>query len=349
MNFFSLLNLKNQRNLIYFLALTAAMLLNSCNIQNNSPDISFYYWKTRFSLSSIESKILNNYQVKKLYIRYFDIDLDGNNHPIPVSPLIFEQNIENLKVVPVIYIKNKVFTNSKTDISQLAEKTHSLISQINKKNKIDIDEIQLDCDWTAESCKMYFNFIDAIRKMGNFKISATIRLHQVKYFRQTKIPPVDEGVLMYYNMGQIATDNTNSIYERQTAKKYIGSMKNYPLQLNIALPIFAWGIHIRNGKTIDLINKMDIGSFETDTHFVELKKNRLKAKSNCIKFGYYFKEGDEIKTEQILPDDLLEMAGDLNKNLKQTPHEIIFYDLDSINLKRYDNENQFFKEIIDHF
>ena len=196
-----------------------------CCTSQDQPVISFYYWKTVFKLSNLEKETLKDNNVTKLYIRYFDIDLDANKKPFPVSPIHFNEVPSSFTVVPVIYIKNKVMLEKTIDIEELATKTNDFIIQINQKNKLNCTEIQIDCDWSLESQSNYLEFVKAFKKISKKKLSATIRLHQVKYFKKTKIPEVDSGVLMYYNMGTIAADASNSIYDQEIALRYLSSLK----------------------------------------------------------------------------------------------------------------------------
>jgi hypothetical protein len=152
---------------------------------------------------------------------------------------------------------------------------------------------------------------------------------------------------MYYNMGKIAPDSLNSIYDRNIANRYLSSLKNYPLPINIALPIYSWGIHIRDGKIIGLRNKIDINNLKNNSSFVLTKDNWFTIARSNFKDGTYYKENDLLKIETITSADLLEMANDLEENTVQNPKEIIFYDLDEFNIKNY--ETAFFKKIIDCF
>ena len=323
------------------------LVVSSCH-NSEKPMLSFYYWKTVFNLSETEKTILSENKVSKLYIRYFDIDLDPKTKkPIPNAPIIFTIEPTNFIVTPVIYIKNQVMLNPNLDIKDLAQKTYNYIQQINSKNHISCQEIQIDCDWTLSSKSNYLAFIDAFKKISGKKLSATIRLHQIKYFKETKIPNVDKGVLMYYNMGEIASNSQNSIYEQKIASKYLSSLKKYPLPLDIALPIYSWGIHIRQNRVLGLLNKIDVASFQKDTNFVTTKNNFYKARNNVFKNGTFFKKNDELKLEFVSENKLLEMTTDLKQNLKQNPDEIIIYDLDQFNLKKY--EKNIFTQVINRF
>ncbi|WP_241676569.1 hypothetical protein [Flavobacterium pectinovorum] len=322
-------------------------LLISCG-KNDKPIIAFYYWKTIFKLSQNETEVLRDNNVTKLYVRYFDISLHPENQqPIPVSPIRFQQNANNFTIVPVVFIQNKVMLLPDLDIDDLAQKTFSFIEEINAKNKIQCNEIQIDCDWTLKSKDNYLKFIERFKKLSQKKLSATIRLHQVKYFRKTKIPNVDSGVLMYYNMGTIAPDAANSIYDKKIAERYLKSLKKYPLHLDLALPIYSWGVHIRNQKVIGLRSKINVNELNKDQNFEQINAVFFKVKQSNYKNGVFYEENDLLKTEAISPEDLLEMADDLDDNLAQKPKEIIFYDLDEFNLKNY--EKNIFKQVISCF
>ena len=198
------------------------LLLLSCQKQEK-PILSFYYWKTVFKFSESEKAILKNNQVQKLYVRYFDIDLlEKTNEAFPKAPIQFQEKTIGFKVVPVVYIKNKVFLNPKINLEELATKTNSFINQINAKNYIAINEVQFDCDWTLTSKDAFFKFIEAFKKVAKVNISATIRLHQIKDKSQTGIPPIKKGVLMYYaTSNPLDFKDENSILDNDIANNYI--------------------------------------------------------------------------------------------------------------------------------
>ncbi|RZJ30564.1 MAG: hypothetical protein EOO48_04660 [Flavobacterium sp.] len=311
------------------------------------PVISFYYWKTVFRLSDDEKSALSENHVRKLYIRYFDVNINADSgQPFPESAIRFTQH-PAFDVVPVIYIRNEVFLDKRTDVSVLVKKTLDFVGQINSKNNIDCSEIQIDCDWSLASRDNYLKFVKIFKKLSRVRLSATIRLHQVKYFDITKIPDVDKGVLMYYNMGKIAPDSFNSIYDQKIAAQYIKSLSKYPLALNVALPVYSWAIQIRNRRVVGLRNKFDIGDFQADTNFVSLADGRIKVKNSVFKSGAFYREGDILKPETIKAAQLLEMADDLSENQTSPPKEIIFYDLDELNLRKYDKT--IFQEVADRF
>lgn len=316
------------------LSLLSILFILACRKPSDTVlPISFYYWKTNYKLSQSEQMYLTSHHTQHLYIRYFDIDLSENKQAIPISPILYaEKPTKSLEITPVIYIKNKVFLEKEIDTRALAQKVWSFIQQINTKTGLTTNEIQIDCDWSLNSRATYFSFLQALSEVSAQKISATIRLHQVKYYQKTGIPPVYRGVLMYYNMGSIAADTSNSIYSRDIAEKYLPSLQNYQLPLDIALPIYSWAVHSSEDKVVNLISKVQAAAFSADTNFVRISHTRYQAKSATIKKGFYFKQGDIVKIENTTAADRKVMLNDLLQHLKTPPKELIYYDLDAENI-----------------
>ena len=310
-------------------------LLAACSTKTEKINTAFYFWRTTFSLTETEQQYLKNLEVKKLYIRYFDVGLQ-NNEAIPVAPIVFNVKPLGYSVVPVVYIKNEVFLQNEAADS-LAVKVYSYIQQINKSVNVSVNEIQFDCDWSLKSKQNYFQFLEEFKKLHP-NLSATIRLHQIKYPDKTGIPDVDKGVLMYYNMGVINAGEDNSIYSQKIARNYINSLQNYNLPLNMALPIFSWGVHIRSNQVTNLIGGLRVNDL-TEAQFEKITENRFKVVKDVVFKGRYLAKDDEIKIEAVSADQLKEMMHDIKKNSKHKPNEIIFYDLNENNLKAYEKED----------
>jgi hypothetical protein len=47
------------------------------------PEISFFYWKSTFNVKDVSGRWLDSIPVNKLYIRFFDVDVDVNLGPVP--------------------------------------------------------------------------------------------------------------------------------------------------------------------------------------------------------------------------------------------------------------------------
>ena len=322
-----------------------ALLCVSCigTTSSSNPTLSFYYWKTTFTLDAVEKEALTNFGVRKLYIRYFDVGLKGGS-AVPISPVVFKEAVPLVEVVPVVYIKNEVVLNEKLEVKTLANQLVDFVLQINEHNNIDCQEIQIDCDWTLASKDRFFALIEQLRKETEMKISATIRLHQVKYASKTGIPNVDRGVLMYYNMGRISADSLNSVYDRSIAQKYLSGLKDYPLDLDYALPIYSWVVHSRKGQVVRLISRLRTNDLQQQSEFELFQPNQFRVKQEISRFGFVFQKGDVLKVESVTAEQLKEMTTDLYQASGKCPNEIILYDLNSKNINYYDKE--VFKEMV---
>lgn len=309
-------------------------VLFSCT-PNDTPTSSFYYWKTVFQLTPLEKNFLQKHPKTSLYVRYFDVKLiDGQ--PFPVAPIYFREKKIASNIIPVVFIKNEVFLSKELHIEGLADKIVSLVQQINTKNHMFNQEIQIDCDWSLESKDRFMGFLKVLKRKYDKTISATIRLHQIKYFRDTKVPPVDYGVLMFYNMGKLQNQESNSIYDAKVAEQYLPSLAKYPLPLKAAFPIFSWIKHSRNNQIVQLISKTNADIFKNNPNF-EAKENGFLVKQNVLFHSHFFKEGDQIIPESISESDLHEMQELLSKYQKDIVASVIYYDFDEFNIKKYPN------------
>lgn len=313
--------------------------LLSCSKPANEP--SFYFWRTTATLSQKEKETLKENNIKTLYVRFFDVDLDPLTQQLkPVGVL---DSIESLSlsdtIIPVVYITNRTFLNM-SDSSAITLARHI----VKKVNGIyaHYKELQIDCDWSHKTKSVYFRFLKAVKQQSGFgkKITATIRLHQIKYQLKTGVPPVDGGMLMFYNMGNLhQEEGPNSIFDLATAKKYTSYLAQYQLHLDVALPIFSWFIHYRNGSVIAIHSKRRMPTI-VDTNFFSANKNKLifKVKKNGLTEGVYYKTNDVLKYESPSDDELFEAVKLLKKNLAPANRRIVLFDLDDINLNNHEKK-----------
>ncbi len=335
-----------QNRIKLFAIFVYASLLTSCNDGNVA--VSFYYWKSVASADALQKTTLSDNDVKRLYVRYFDVKVNERNLPIPEAPLRGTSEIfNNLEIIPVVYIKNDVFVKMSAEyMPTFVADCADLIRQMNTHFKVSPSEVQFDCDWSPSTQKPFFDFLRQFRKAYPAVLSSTIRLHQYKYPKTTGVPPVDKGVLMYYNMGKIGADTLNSVYERNTARRYLTPTTPYPLPLAVALPIFNWGIHIRGGKVVQLLSKIAKNELSALPQIERIATQRYRAKQSVFFAGIYLKQGDEIKIESIAQQQLTEMADDIKESVPNAINEVIFFDLDDKNIKKYDT--QIFQKVAHH-
>jgi len=329
------------------LLLSFFVLAIGCKNHKNKIAPSFYYWKSEFSISKAETEYLKQLGCTKLYVRFFDVDLeDEKRFPVPVS-VLQSGDIRNtgLQIVPVIFITNRVFSNANdSSVKNLATKVALKIKAICEKGNISpIHEIQIDCDWSLKTRESFFDFLKELRSAflpAKIVLSATIRLHQVKFAKKTGIPPVDRGMLMYYNMGDVKSHKTgNSILDFEKAERYVNFIDKYPLPLDIALPLYSWGVLFRRGQVIDLVNNLDIKSIAKDNLFKISRDNLYRCDSDHYFLGQYFYKNDILRIEETKYKDLTKAAKQLSRHLPHHDFTLAFYHLDSTIIQKYSNEN----------
>ncbi|ARK09222.2 hypothetical protein A6C57_02155 [Fibrella sp. ES10-3-2-2] len=321
----------------------AGLLLASCQpkTQRTAELLpAFYHWKTTFAPTVSDRATLDTLGVKTLYVRFFDVDWDeAKRTAIPKATIHFGQRPgEGLRVVPVVYITNRTVANLQpVNVPELARNLTRLISQLADQQAIRTDEIQLDCDWTRTTRSTYFSLLTAIAREAKVPLSATIRLHQVKFAAQTGVPPVARGMLMAYNTGDWKQPETrNSILDLNDLKAYTDYLPGYPLPLDIALPLFRWTVVYRRGRFLTLLNNVGRAQVralpglqpQTDT-------TRYVASRDTLVLGVQLRRGDLLRTEVCSVADLRAATDILLAQLPDQLRTFTLYHLDSTVLHPY--------------
>ncbi len=304
-------------------------LIVSCSRKENHP-YTFYYWKTQLKLDNEEKKALNKATVPYLYTRFFDVDkVNGKFQPVAV--ITKDKSFQtDKKIVPRVFITNQALLGISADeIKFLAESIHHLVQKKSEEYHLSINnEIQIDCDWTAGTRNDYFKFLKALKKVSGKEITCTLRLHQVKDKKQTGIPPVEKVYLMCYSTSSpLENSDKNSILDVNILKSYLSKLEDYPVKkIEVALPIYSWGIvtnHLGKHKLINALSKRDL---ETP-NFRKRSDHEIEVLKDGFYFGSYLNKGFTIKAEEISEEQLEDVTEFLQKKI---PHfTIIYYQLDS--------------------
>ena len=303
-----------------------------------------YYWKTVFELDQKDLNWIKENNIQKIYTRFFDVDWNSTEkQALPVGSLrVVTNKIPDIEIIPVVFITNRTFLNiPDSGVSDLALKVFSKIkSQVSEFNHLNIKEIQLDCDWTETTKSKYFDFINSIKRAcekENISLTATIRLHQVKYFKKTGVPPVSRGSLMFYNMSSVSDFETkNSIFNEDIAKKYLVNFDQYPLQLDVILPAFSWGVWFNHNKITGIINDVSFDELNDNSNFKQLKNNSFRVQKSFYFHERYLKANDVIRVEEITPETTLLAAELIAPYIKNDSLVVSIYHLNKKVTKNYD-------------
>lgn len=151
--------LKFYQFVLQWIPVLLPVFLFSCHIKNANRVVepSFYYWKSVLKLSDFEKQRLHDLHIKTLYVKFFDVAWDASgNTAVPVAALQASENQlpADVSVVPVVFITNECIQKIDSAAAvTLAANIYTLIKSIYHTRHFSdsggINEIQIDCDWTA--------------------------------------------------------------------------------------------------------------------------------------------------------------------------------------------------------
>jgi hypothetical protein len=337
---------------------------------------AFYYWKTRLSLDKASAKLADDLRVGRFYLRLFDVEYSPlYGEAVPVGSLdansFYSGYATTKPFTPVVFISNNAFSHldaqgctvlAEKIVRKVAEYKGQLAEAMSNNLPYDdaqpyeenqrlrdslkavyleaVGELQIDCDWTASTRERYFQFLKEVKQRlpKGQGLSCTLRLHQYKYREETGVPPVDRAMLMCYNMDDIKNPDTeNSIFSAAVAKKYLAE-KGYPLPLDVALPIFSWGILFREGVFKGILNNLDENLVRADSQLEKIGGNRYRFKVDAEIGNTYIREGDVLRLEQPDKQEIEEVIKLLNSKIDTRQSTVAFYHWDEQLIKNYQNE-----------
>jgi hypothetical protein len=315
-------------------------LLPCCRPGGPAATVSFYHWKQVLALEPGIRNFLERARVGRLFIRFFDVDLDAGGRAVPVSELEYRGGLPgDVRVIPVVFLAERVF-RSACDPARLAGQVAGKIRQIAARCGFARPrEIQVDCDWTEGSRTRFFAFLEAMRGCcpAGTALSATLRLHQVKFRDREGVPPVDRATLMLYNMGRVESPAAgNSIIDAGIFRAYAGGLAGYPLRFDLALPIYRWGLVYRLDRLARILN--DLGADEVAAAgdaMQSLGDGRWLCRRETHLGGAAIFPGDLLRLEAAdfaVVRDCLHLA---REELGRRPLGLVFYHLDAASLARF--------------
>lgn len=318
------------------------------------PIRAFYYWQNQaWELSNKEQQTIQNLKVKKLYVKFFEVDKNDVQGIFPfaknelnLSP--YDTLVTKIEVVPTVYIRNEVFKQiSRKELYELAENILFLIEKKFKKqyeeNPIP-KEIQMDCDWTESTKDNYHLFLIILKqkmlKKPFFKkvsTSATLRLYAYKFPEKMGVLPVDRAMLMCYNLiPPFEAGDRNSILNLNELNKYLVGADTYPIPLDIALPIYSSVQVYQNNSFAGIIYNEDANFFK---HTKKLNNSWYLSKMDTVINGIFLRKGDKLKVEKTTFKTLDRATNSIIENveLDENPTIALFH-LEDYELTNFTHE-----------
>lgn len=346
------------------LSLFALVALTACTRQsakNVEAARAMYFWRTDFRLSEEETAFLCTHDISKIYLRYFDVTVNGAGQVMPNATVSFTTDtLEGLEIIPTVFIVENCLQHN---MDSIAQKLVARILQMNQTHhRGDVKEIQIDCDYTHRSRERFYAFLNEMRnelQPKGIRLSATIRLHQLSM----PPPPVDYGALMVYNTGNVANPNgRNPILSIEDVAPFLKKLDDYPLPLCAAYPIFDWVAlygnesqqltpntqhqtlrHLLYGHSLEdttLYKPLEDGKY------LVLASRTLPTTLGRDAAGIHLHVGDTIRHWQCDISDILKVKNAVEKHRSGINNRVILYHLDKQSLNHYKHED--YEKIFSH-
>ena len=352
------------------LSLFALIAIIACTRQS-AKDVesarAMYFWRTDFRLSEEEAAFLRAHDISKIYLRYFDVVVNGAGQVMPNATVSFTTDtLEGIEIIPTVFIVENCLCHNMDSIAQ------KLVSRILRMNQThhrgNVKEIQIDCDYTHRSRERFYAFLNEMRnelQPKGIRLSATIRLHQLSM----PPPPVDYGALMIYNTGNVADPKgRNPILSIEDVAPFLKKLDNYPLPLCAAYPIFDWVALYGNkapsqpspvgeetAERRGSLRYLLYGhSLEDTTLYKPLEDGKyLVVASRTLPTtigrdaaGIHLHVGDTIRHWQCDINDILKVKNAVEKQRSGINNRVILYHLDNQSLNHYKHED--YEKIFSH-
>lgn len=330
-----------RRSVLCWIVLSGA----ACHQPPTARSLAFYYWQTTFHLPATERQYLDSLHCHTLYVKFLDVGRDpgpGEIRPFSQLEVSDTTGLAGRQIVPTVFLTNTVFQNIAAEkIDWLASKTATALQRIVREFPAgSVGSLyQFDCDWTSSTRAAFFDFLQKIRPYlpPGSQLSATIRLHQYKAPKQTGVPPVERGMLMLYNTGDLDDPaEINSIFQPAAARRYLhGAPADYPLPLDVALPVFSWALVYRDDTFWKILPAPGPADWADTTRFEATGPQRFRIRRGTFVGGHYLRPDDQLRVEAITPSLLREAAMLANQVHLADDATTAFFHLDSSTVSRY--------------
>jgi hypothetical protein len=308
---------------------------------------AFYYWRTVLQLSAAERQALAELRIERVYLRMFDVVWqDERAQQVGAVRLAEGQALPaNVELVPVVFVREEVLRRLPDEARRAM--TAELWREVQARAAamgFAPRQLQLDCDWTDGTREPFFAMLRELKELSGLPLSATIRLHQVKYRERTGVPPVERGMLMFYNMGKVSAEpGARAIFDSASASRYVSRVREYPLPLDVALPIWSWTVQVRGAGVVDVLQSTDPSELEGQSFLQRADGGRgvrYRATATAFFRGALLREGDELVGEVTGPQEAAAAAALLAPALAPlpsagTPRTLALFDLSERNLSRH--------------
>ena len=107
---------------------------------------------------------------------------------------------------------------------------------------------------------------------------------------------------MFYNMGRFSAEpEARAIFDPEAAERYLARVEDYPLPLDVALPIWSWVRHVRGGRVVGLMQDTDVADLADKSWLRPAGPRRFEVTDTAFLDGVLLRRGDLLEPEESTP------------------------------------------------
>jgi len=314
-------------------------LFNSCSEQGKTKN-AFLIRNNHIQFDEYRRDLLRQTNTNRIYIKIFDVVFnEWQQRPLPFAQVEFDSaslkwlKSSGIEIVPVLNINNDLLEKVNPDrINALADRVMMLLkTRLDQFDIMNEKIVHIDCDWSVASKEKYFDLLRYLEMLPFFsgkQITVAVRPRQVENIGQYGVPPVKRAV---YTL-----DAQNEEFQPDL-------IKDYPLGLEVLLPLFNDPVVFRNGAVMGAISGLPDSVWMNDkvcrvvgehAEATEAPEHYEVLKDTVVRLNY-LKAGDQIKYVNWDTAMISRIAGFIQGNLNSPEQTIILYQLDSIKIRQY--------------
>lgn len=323
------------------------LLLLSCGDERNEQKWAAHHLKSTVSLGAEDLRIMDQFHLERLYVRYFDIEWE-NQKILPTHGVKWKTSLRiEAEIVPFIKIHNAVLNRLNDSISmELAAFSYARIERINQEQQIEIKEIQIHADFTPENQSAYFNFLNLFKQIcerDGIELSVGLHVSHFSNTNQTQIPPAHRLMLMVMNTGDRADwQEQNSILH---PSHHVFEQVHFdPIQIPVdwSFPLYSWVLQYRDDTLIKVHSAWDSQTLG-DSLFKRINENTFVAGTDTFcedKQGRKaeIKKADHFRFEMVHPETWKEIQIKLAAAGLKSPQFISIYHYNPDEFRNLDSE-----------
>jgi hypothetical protein len=143
-------------------------------------------------------------------------------------------------------------------------------------------------------------------------------------------------------MGRIEADpDAPAIFDPDRAAAYLARLADYPLPLDVALPIWSWVRHVRGDRVVGLMQDTARTDLASQPWLRPSGARRFEVTETAFLDGVLLRRGDFLDTEESTPSTTRAAAALLATRLAAAAggRTIVLFHLSEKNLARYEDSD----------